>query len=79
MTEAVVERGWVLVEADAQWLEQALNQLGLCVRAWQRILKVAMTIADLAGENRIQREHLMEAVSYRGMDRLLLHLQKDIE
>lgn len=79
MTNAEIKRCCVLVEADAQWLEQVLHQLGLSVRAWQRILKVAMTIADLAGDNRIQREHLMEAVSYRGIDRLLLHLQKDME
>jgi len=68
-----------LKKADAEWLEQVLNQLGLSVRAWQRILKVARTIADLAGENNIHRTHLTEAVSYRGMDRLLIHLQKNLE
>ncbi|MFG1175809.1 YifB family Mg chelatase-like AAA ATPase [Erwiniaceae bacterium CAU 1747] len=69
----------MLKNEDAGWLEQVLTQLGLSVRAWQRILKVARTIADLAGDNEINREHLTEAVSYRGMDRLLIHLQKNLE
>ncbi|MCX8962763.1 ATP-dependent protease [Erwinia psidii] len=65
-------------QADAHWLEEVLTRLGLSVRAWQRILKVARTIADLAGEERIQREHLNEALSYRAIDRLLIHLQKNL-
>lgn len=69
----------MLKAEDAEWLEQVLNQLGLSVRAWQRILKVARTIADLAGYDNINREHLTEAVGYRGMDRLLIHLQKSLE
>ena len=68
-----------LTREDAEWLEQVLNQLGLSVRAWQRIVKVARTIADLACEPEIQREHLTEAVSYRGIDRLMIHLQNSLE
>lgn len=68
-----------LTPEDAQWLEQVLNQLGLSVRAWQRLLKVARTIADLAGENEVNREHLTEAVSYRGIDRLLIHLHNSLQ
>lgn len=68
-----------LERQDALWLEEVLNQLGLSVRAWQRILKVARTIADLAGDEQLQREHLQEAVSYRGIDRLLIHLHKSLE
>ncbi|WP_034948631.1 YifB family Mg chelatase-like AAA ATPase [Erwinia oleae] len=63
---------------DAIWLEEVLNQLGLSVRAWQRILKVARTIADLAGEKTLMRQHLQEAISYRGIDRLLIHLHKTL-
>jgi len=63
---------------DACWLEEVLNQLGLSVRAWQRILKVARTIADLAGEEKVQRQHLNEALSYRAIDRLLIHLQNNL-
>lgn len=64
---------------DATWLETILNTLGLSVRAWQRILKVARTIADLAGEERIRRAHLQEAVSYRSIDRLMIYLHKSLE
>lgn len=61
---------------DAAWLEQALVHLGLSIRAWQRLLKVSRTIADLAGSEQITREHLQEALGYRAVERLLIHLQK---
>jgi len=61
---------------DAHWLEETLTRLGLSVRAWQRLLKVARTIADLEEQDAIHRRHLQEALSYRAIDRLLIHLQK---
>ena len=61
---------------DALWLEETLTRFGLSVRAWQRLLKVARTIADLEESEQIERRHLQEALSYRAIDRLLLHLQK---
>jgi magnesium chelatase family protein len=74
-----VERDCVLQAADAEFLEVTLNALGLSVRAWQRILKVARTLADLAGDAEIGRRHLSEALSYRSMDRLLLQLHRSLE
>lgn len=68
-----------LKQQDAEWLEEVLNSLGLSVRAWQRILKVARTIADLAGEEQITRSHLQEAVGYRSIDRLMIYLHKTLE
>ena len=65
-----------LLPEDADWLEETLAQLGLSIRAWQRLLKVARTIADLEERETIRREHLQEALGYRAIDRLLIHLQK---
>ncbi|MGG4608192.1 YifB family Mg chelatase-like AAA ATPase [Providencia sp. Me31A] len=63
---------------DALFLEHALNKLGLSIRAWHKILKVSRTIADLNISDDIERPHLLEALAYRAMDKLLLHLQKQV-
>jgi magnesium chelatase family protein len=52
-------------------LENALDKLGLSARAYHRILKVARTVADLAGCQQIERSHLLEALSYRQLERRL--------
>ena len=69
-----IEQFCPLNQADAEFLENALHQLGLSIRAYHRIIKVARTIADLQGEAHIQRVHLAEALGYRAMDRLLKQL-----
>jgi magnesium chelatase family protein len=61
---------------DALFLEEAIQKLGLSIRAWHRILRVSRTIADLAGAPEIGKPHLVEALGYRAMDRLLARLRQ---
>ncbi len=49
-------------------METAYERMGLSARAYHRIIKVARTIADLEGEERIRKEHLLEAIGYRSLD-----------
>ncbi len=60
-----------LDEAGEQMLKQALTELGLSARAHDKILRVARTIADLAGEPDLRAEHVSEAIMYRRLDRQL--------
>ncbi|EDN66464.1 Mg chelatase-related protein [Beggiatoa sp. PS] len=64
-----IEQFCRLNEADERLLDNAMEQLGLSARAWYRILKVARTIADLAGKEDIQTLHLTEAITYRRLER----------
>jgi len=65
-----LERHCVLDAVGRQLLAQALDQLALSARGIHRVLGVARTIADLAGEATIRVEHLAEAIQYRRAARL---------
>ena len=62
---ANIERYCPLGEEEQQYMEQLYHSLQLSARAYHRILKVARTIADLAGEEQIKGEHLLEASFFR--------------
>jgi len=65
-------RGYCAVsESLGDRMQQSMKKLGLSARAYDRILKVARTIADLDDCNTIQSHHLMEAINYRTLDRNL--------
>ncbi len=55
--------------AERGLLETAVERLGFSTRAWDRVLRVARTIADLADADRIEGRHLSEAIGYRSLDR----------
>lgn len=58
-------------------LRQAIKKLGFSARAYDRVLRVARTIADLAGEAQIQPSHVAEAISYRVLDRAKKEISLD--
>jgi magnesium chelatase family protein len=71
MTSAMTAQHCTLCEAGHGMLARIVDQLGMSARAYDRILKVARTIADLDGAESITTSHLSEAIQYRAMDRQL--------
>ena len=74
LTSAELRSYCGLATDDADFLELAVEKLGLSTRAHHKILKISRTIADMEAKQHIEKSHLIEALSYRAMDRLLRHL-----
>ena len=69
MAERMIHRYAEPDDKGLELLRVAMERLSLSARAYSRILKVARTIADLAGAERIAQEHIAEAIGYRQLDR----------
>ncbi len=73
MSHGQIKEHCKLDSAGQELLRHAMTNLQLSARAYNRILKVSRTIADLAGSPAIQSPHVMEAIQYRTLDRNLWH------
>ncbi|MFM7195753.1 MAG: ATP-binding protein, partial [Bacteroidota bacterium] len=69
MPSAMVKEKCAISEEGRSILKQAMEKLGLSARAYDRILKVSRTIADLDSAEQISTAHLAEAINYRSLDR----------
>jgi len=69
MTDRMIHQYCELDAETLNILQTAMERLNLSARAYSRILKVARTIADLAGSEKIQSMHIAEAIGYRNLDR----------
>ena len=69
MTSRLIRKYCSLDEASVQILKTAMEKLGLSARAYDRILKVSRTIADLEASDNILSHHVAEAINYRNLDR----------
>ncbi|MDP4610088.1 MAG: YifB family Mg chelatase-like AAA ATPase [Opitutales bacterium] len=73
MSHSQIRQHCTINKEQGDLLQQAMEQLALSARAYDRILKVARTIADLAQSDKIETPHLLEAIQYRSLDRNLFY------
>jgi magnesium chelatase family protein len=73
MSHAHIRKHCAIDASLGDMLQQAMEQLHLSARAYDRILKVSRTIADLAGSERVESNHLLEAIQYRSLDRAVFY------
>ena len=69
LTPSMLKKFCIMSEEASKYLALSFERLGMSARAYDRILKVARTIADLAGSEIIEKEHIFSAISFRSLDR----------
>ena len=69
MNSRHIKKYCTIDDASSRLLEAAIDKLGLSARAYNRVLKISRTIADLADRDAIDIEHISEAIQYRSLDR----------
>jgi magnesium chelatase family protein len=69
MSPRLIRKHCVIDLSSKALLEKAITRLGLSARAYDRILKVSRTLADLEGKEQIESAHVSEAIQYRTLDR----------
>jgi magnesium chelatase family protein len=69
MSPRLIRKYCAIDSASKALLENAITRLGLSARAYDRILKVSRTLADLEGKEAIESQHVSEAIQYRTLDR----------
>ena len=69
LTPSLIKKYCILSDEAKKYLEISFERLGLSARAYDRILKVSRTVADLEGSDIIQKNHIFTAISFRSLDR----------
>jgi len=69
MSHKQLRKFCVLGKEEGELLKTAMAEFNFSARAYDKILKISRTIADLAGSEEIKQEHLAEAIQYRSLDR----------
>ncbi len=69
LTPSLLRKHCVMTDEASAYLNRSFDAMGLSARAYDRILKVARTVADLAGVSEIQKEHIGMALRFRSLDR----------
>lgn len=69
LTPALLKRYCVMSDEASQYLQLSFERLGMSARAYDRILKVARTVADLDSSEIIEKKHIFTAISFRSLDR----------